>query len=165
MNPPYKLPSYSTILKDGLVIPDDISQIVLFQGTSSIFRGDIVRNGLQPRYNTGNSMYGVIPSLESRSDLIYLARKEVALWHADQTVKKVGGDKMLVEVIADIEKLTHDEDAEKIFNVTGWKNSLLVNGTCAYMKSNLPAQAITVYERNSFERIRVVIGHPTPLPM
>lgn len=156
MNSIYECPPLEDNLKlDELEIPPEINRIILYHGTTSKFLDQIVSSGLKPRNQTGNSVYD--GHIESNGELVYLARQEVAEGAASQAMEKFGGDRIVVKIETDVSDLTHDEDVERIFGTTGWKESLRLNGTCAYKGQNPPLiKSITVYEGSTFKPAKVL---------
>ncbi len=161
MTATYECPPLENNLNmDELVIPKDISRVVLYHGTSSKFRDEILTKGLRSRNQTGNSVYdGHIASDET---LVYLARKEVAEGAASLALDKYGEDRTVVAVEVDISHLVEDEDVRKIFGATGWRESLRLNGTCAHNGPVNSIKQLVVYNGDSFTDIKEVVT-PNPL--
>jgi len=157
----YECPPLEDNLKmDELEIPGGISQVILYHGTSSNFRDGILLMGLKPRNQTENSVYE--GNLISNGELVYLARREVAEGAADLALEKFGGERMVVQVQVqvDVNNLTEDEDVKKIWGSTGWKESLRLNGTCAYKGQVNPIKQLVIYNGESYTDIKEIVSPP-----
>lgn len=133
-------------------------KIVLLHGTSSRFMRRIMRNGLLPRHQSGNSVYaGEVTQggqdLESNPELVYLT-DTYPIAFAGNAVRKYGGNLMVVGVVVSSDDLLPDEDfAHQCENA---KQCLHDYGTCAVRPEKI--QRLTAFYLPTMRDLKALVG-------
>ncbi|MCA9486862.1 hypothetical protein H6501_00790 [Candidatus Woesearchaeota archaeon] len=119
-------------------------QLVLYHGTTNLFKDQILSEGLKARYLVSNSVYEGKEvngeNLESNPNLVYIGSLCMARWLGINAPKKYGGNFILFQLLLDRRDLLPDEDSRKTDGI----ESLVWEGSAA-IQSHIPPERIIGY--------------------
>ena len=121
---------------------NNFEKIILYHGTTNLFKDQILSEGLKARKFLSNSVYEGKKfngkSLESNPNLVYVGSLSTANWLGLKAVNKYGGDLIIFKLLLDKKELLPDEDSKK----TGALESLVWEGSAAINSKISPERII-----------------------
>jgi hypothetical protein len=134
--------------------------IILYHGTSDVFKDQILANGILPREKTGNSTYSERPwAGESFPNLVYIGSLRRAYDLTGPALCKYDGSSIIFRFLISKKKsLVSDEDCKVKTGI----ESLVIGSTCASNLPILPSTFLGYLEKDSNRKWNYIELNPLP---